>query len=102
MQNKVKNGILIFICITLLIVPFVLHRDSEFEGSDAQGEEMIIELQEDYEPWVSPIFDEIPGEIETLLFTLQAAIGGGFIGYYIGRNKNVKGNSGVCKTKSIC
>lgn len=32
---------------------------------------MITEIQEDYEPWVSPIFPEIPGEIETLLFTRQ-------------------------------
>lgn len=95
MKNKSKNMVLILICLVILITPFILHRDSEFEGSDAQGEEMITEIQEDYEPWVSPIFPEIPGEIETLLFTVQAAIGGGFIGYYVGRNKNAKGNSSI-------
>lgn len=95
MKNKFKNTLLILICLVILIVPFILHRGSEFEGSDAQGEEMITEIQEDYEPWISPIFPEIPGEIETLLFTIQAAIGGGFIGFYIGRNKNVQGNSSL-------
>lgn len=95
MNNKFKNTLLILICLVILVVPFILHRDSEFEGSDAQGEEMITEIQEDYEPWVSPIFPEIPGEIETLLFTIQAAIGGGFIGFYMGRNKNAKGNSSL-------
>jgi len=97
MKNKLKNTLLILICLVILMAPFILHRDSEFEGSDAQGEEMITEIQVDYEPWVSPIFPEIPGEIETLLFTIQAAIGGGFIGFYIGRNKNAQGNSSLCQ-----
>ena len=95
MGNKTKNTLLIAICLVILIVPFMLHRDSEFEGSDAQAEGVIMELDETYEPWVSPIFPDIPGEIETLLFTIQAAMGGGFIGYYMGRKKNVKGNSGI-------
>lgn len=95
MGNKIKNTLLITICLVILIIPFMLHRDSEFEGSDAQGEEMIMALDERYEPWISPIFPDIPGEIETLLFTIQAAMGGGFIGYYMGRKKNVKGNSGI-------
>lgn len=95
MKNKTTNTILIAICLVILIVPFILHRDSEFEGSDAQGEEMILALDKDYQPWVSPLFPEIPGEIETLLFTIQAAIGGGFIGYYMGRKKDVKGNSSI-------
>ncbi|HHX61196.1 MAG TPA: energy-coupling factor ABC transporter substrate-binding protein [Epulopiscium sp.] len=95
MKNKSKNIILIAICLVILIVPFMLHRDSEFEGSDAQGEDMIMALDKTYEPWVSPIFPEIPGEIETLLFTIQAAIGGGFIGYYMGRKNNAKGNSSI-------
>lgn len=95
MKNKTTNTILIAICLVILIVPFILHSDSEFEGSDAQGEEMIMEIDENYEPWMSPIFPEIPGEIETLLFTIQAAIGGGFIGYYVGRKKHAQGNSSI-------
>lgn len=95
MKNKTKTIILIVICLVILIVPFILHRDSEFEGSDAQGEEMILEIDESYEPWVSPIFPEIPGEIETLLFTIQAALGGGFIGYYMGRKKDAKGDRSI-------
>ena len=95
MKNKITNTILIAICLVILIVPFILHRDSEFEGSDAQAEDIIMELDESYEPWVSPVFPEIPGEIETLLFTIQAALGGGFIGYYMGRKKNAKGNISI-------
>ena len=95
MENKTKTTILIAICLVILITPFMLHRDSEFEGSDAQAEDVIMALDESYEPWASPIFPEIPGEIETLLFTIQAALGGGFIGYYMGRKKNAKGNSSI-------
>lgn len=95
MKDKTRNIILVVICLVILILPFMLHRDSEFEGSDDQGEDLIMEFNAEYEPWISPIFPDIPGEIETLLFTIQAGLGAGFIGYYIGRKKNAKGNSSL-------
>ena len=38
-----------------------------------------------WKPWEPP-----SGEIESLLFALQAAIGAGFIGYYVGKKQNAK------------
>jgi len=38
----------------------------------------------DYKPWFSPLWEPPSGEIETLLFSLQAAIGAGIIGYIAG------------------
>ncbi|MDI9643340.1 MAG: energy-coupling factor ABC transporter substrate-binding protein [Archaeoglobaceae archaeon] len=58
----------------------------EWRGTDEVAEEKIKELNPDYEPWFSPLF-EPAGEIETLLFSIQAAIGGFLVGYFLGRNE---------------
>ena len=65
---------------------------------------------EDYEPWWSGIWGsyELPGETESMLFALQAAIGAIIIGFFIGRytkNKSereqgeVGGNGGSKKVQ---
>lgn len=47
-----------------------------------------------YEPWFTPIWEPPSGEIESLLFCLQAAGGalviGYFFGYYHGKRESVK------------
>ncbi|MDD3857841.1 MAG: energy-coupling factor ABC transporter substrate-binding protein [Methanoculleus sp.] len=37
-----------------------------------------------YEPWIEPFWEPPSGEIESLLFALQAAIGAVIIGYVFG------------------
>ena len=60
-------------------------KDAEFAGADGLADEAISEINPDYEPWFSPIFEPKSGEIESLLFALQAAIGAGIIGFITGR-----------------
>lgn len=76
--------VLILLCVVIAVVPLLIIRDSEFGGADGQAEEVITEINPDYEPWAeSPI--ELPGgETESLLFALQAAIGAGIIGFGFG------------------
>ena len=64
-----------------------LKAGSDFEGADGLAEEAILEIADDYEPWAEPWFEPPSGEIESLLFGLQAAIGAGFIGYFIAYSK---------------
>ena len=52
-------------------------------GSDSQATALIQEIAPDYQPWFSSIFAP-DVEIEGLLFALQAALGAGIIGYYLG------------------
>jgi cobalt/nickel transport protein len=40
-----------------------------------------------YEPWFKPLWKPPSGEIETFLFSLQAAIGALIIGYFVGYYK---------------
>lgn len=78
------NIILILLVILLAIIPLYLVKGAEFEGSDLVAKEAIKEINPEYEPWFSPIFEPASGEIESLLFAVQAAIGAGIIGYVLG------------------
>lgn len=87
-NNKlITNLVLIAIVIALAVVPLFIAKGAEFGGSDGQAEEAIGEINAGYQPWFSPIFEPASGEIESLLFALQAAIGAGIIGYGLGYMK---------------
>lgn len=55
-----------------------------FKGADDKAKDMIGTINPDYKPWFSPIIEPASGEIASLLFALQAALGAGVIGYYLG------------------
>jgi cobalt/nickel transport protein len=88
--NMKKNIILLLIVIILGVVPLFIQQGAEFGGSDGQAEKAISKIAPDYKPWFHTLWEPPSGEIESLLFALQAAIGAGFIGYFIGfmRGKN--------------
>ena len=64
-----------------------MKKDAEFEGADGQAEDVIGEINPDYEPWFDALWEPPSGEIESLLFSLQVAIGAGVIGYIFGMMK---------------
>ena len=57
----------------------------EFKGSDDLGTEAILESRPDYKPWFQPLWKPPSDEVQSLLFSLQAALGAGVLGYVIGR-----------------
>ena len=79
-----KNLILFLLVIILAILPVLFLKDAEFGGADGEAEEAITEIATDYEPWFNAIWEPPSGEIESLLFVLQAVIGSLIIGYFIG------------------
>jgi cobalt/nickel transport protein len=85
MKSKWTMMILILLAVILLaILPLILLPDAEFGGADGEAQAMILEIAPDYEPWFEPIFEPASGEVESLLFGLQAAVGAGIIGYGFG------------------
>jgi len=57
----------------------------EWGGADGEAEDVIPLLTGGtYQPWVQSIYTPPSGEIESLLFALQAAIGSIIIGYFLG------------------
>jgi cobalt/nickel transport protein len=55
-----------------------------FAGADDQARDLVGQIDPDYKPWFAPLIEPASGEIASLLFALQAALGAGFIGYYLG------------------
>jgi cobalt/nickel transport protein len=55
-----------------------------FGGADEQAQQAIGQIAPGYQPWFAPLIEPASGEIASLLFALQAAIGAGIIGYWLG------------------
>jgi cobalt/nickel transport protein len=83
--------ILLIAVVALAVLPLLVAGGGEFGGADGEAETAITEIDPGYTPWFSSIWEPPSGEIESLLFALQAAIGAGLVfyvlGYYIGRAK---------------
>ncbi|MFE0965822.1 energy-coupling factor ABC transporter substrate-binding protein [Streptomyces fungicidicus] len=82
------NTLLLALVAALAVIPLVFglgdHKEEPFAGADAEAETAITEIDPDYEPWFSPLYEPPSGEIESALFALQAALGAGVIAYYFG------------------
>lgn len=55
-----------------------------FAGADNKARDLIGKIDPNYKPWFAPLLEPASSEIASLLFALQAALGAGFIGYYLG------------------
>lgn len=94
MKSRWQNVLLLSAVIVLITWPLLTVRAPDvspgsepaeiFAGADSQAEGVIRQLAPDYRPWAAPLMEPPSSEIETLLFALQAVLGAGFIGYYIG------------------
>lgn len=79
--------ILSVICIVIFIAPLAMFNglgedEGYFGGADDAAGEAVEKTG--YEPWTGSIWEPPSGEIESLLFALQAAIGAIIIGYAFG------------------
>ena len=90
-----KTLILLGICVLIIVAPFIISKTGEFEGADAQAEVVINEINGDYEPWAESLWEPPSGEVESFLFAMQAALGAGFIGYFVGTKRNGKRNKSL-------
>ena len=75
--------LIVIIGFVTAFVPDMIGITPEWVGADAAAASKIRDIS-DYKPWFSPLWEPPSGEIETLLFSLQAAIGAGIIGYIAG------------------
>lgn len=89
-QSNKKNLLLVLLIVVIAISPLIFIGDSEFEGADDQAGDIIAVINPDYEPWAEPLWEPPSGEVESMLFSLQVAIGAGAIGYILGTFKEKK------------
>ncbi|MDX3132391.1 energy-coupling factor ABC transporter substrate-binding protein [Streptomyces europaeiscabiei] len=87
-RNTKINALLLLVVAALAVLPLALglgdHKEEPFTGADGEAETAITEIEPDYEPWFSPLYEPPSGEIESALFSLQAALGAGVLAYYFG------------------
>ena len=93
-MKRAQNFLLIFAVVALAVFPLLyVHKPAPgangetaeiFAGSDDQGKDLISKIHPEYKLWFQSIIEPASEEIASLLFALQAAIGAGFIGYYLG------------------
>ena len=75
---------LLLLCAAILVYPLLTNHESEFGGADGAAEELITQLNPDYEPWAESLIELPGGETESLLFCLQAALGSIIVGFGFG------------------
>ncbi|HDR73539.1 MAG TPA: energy-coupling factor ABC transporter substrate-binding protein [Methanoculleus sp.] len=91
LELVVVAALIIFAAIFLVQNAAIQADQGEDEEAWGGADGVAAEIIEDsgYEPWFDPIWEPPSGEIESLFFSLQAAIGaiviGYFFGYYRGR-----------------
>ncbi|MFV0133132.1 energy-coupling factor ABC transporter substrate-binding protein [Streptomyces sp. HMX87] len=82
------DALLLLAVAALAVLPLVFglgdRKEEPFSGADAEAETAITEIDPDYEPWFSPLYEPPSGEIESALFAVQAALGAGVLAYYFG------------------
>ena len=93
-MKRHQNLILLFLVVALIAVPLMMIHKPEpakdgkkveiFTGSDDQARNTIGKIDPSYKPWAKSLLEPPSSEIESLLFALQAALGAGFIGYWLG------------------
>ena len=80
-----KNLILAVAVIVLAVIPMYVAKDGEFGGADGQAMDAVSDVDPTYQSWAQPLLEPKSGEIESLLFATQAAIGAGIVGFVLGR-----------------
>ncbi len=82
--------LLLALILALTLAPMFLLKNAAFNGADGQAEAAITAISPDYVPWFKPLWEPPSGEIESLFFSAQAALGAGVIGYFLGLWKGRK------------
>ncbi len=100
-RNTKINALLLLVVAALAVLPLALglgdHKEEPFTGADGEAETAITELHPDYEPWFSPLYEPPSGEIESGLFSLQAALGAGVLAYYFGLRRGRRQGAALAK-----
>ncbi|KWT81197.1 energy-coupling factor ABC transporter substrate-binding protein [Candidatus Magnetominusculus xianensis] len=83
---SIKNISLAVLLTIIALTPAIIYKTTDFMGSDDKGSTLVSEIAPSYVRWVEPFLSPTKG-IETLGFVFQAAIGAGFIFFYIMRKR---------------
>jgi cobalt/nickel transport protein len=86
-RKELQKSIFLALAVALVVAPFIIKPGAEFAGTDDLAGQAIAGLRPEYKPWIQSPWEPPSSEVATLLFSLQAALGAGFIGYYLGSRR---------------
>ena len=89
-KRGLKTVLLLILVLLITFLPLLVVQSASFSGADGLASDMIVEQNKDFRPWMKPLFKPASGEVESLLFALQAAIGSGVTFYILGFWKGKK------------
>jgi cobalt/nickel transport protein len=85
-RHRLVTVLLVLGVVALFAVPLLIDGGTaEYTGTDTQATTAIVEQDPDYRPWFESVFSPSSPSVESGLFALQAALGGGALGYVLGR-----------------
>jgi cobalt/nickel transport protein len=85
-RRRLMTALLVLGVVALFAVPLFLDQGtSDYTGTDNQAVTTIQEQDPGYRPWFESIAPPLSPSVESGLFALQAALGGGVLGYVLGR-----------------
>jgi cobalt/nickel transport protein len=84
-RRHLVTALLVLAVVALFAAPLLINSGSDYAGTDSQATTLIEESDPGYQPWFSSVFSPGSSELESGLFALQAALGGGVLGYVLGR-----------------
>jgi cobalt/nickel transport protein len=85
-RRSLVTVVLVLAVVGLFAVPLWLDGGtSAYPGSDSAATAVVEADNPGYEPWFGSLFAPSSAEVESGLFALQAALGGGVLGYVLGR-----------------
>lgn len=84
MQMIRKYWVGAVVVVALLVLPLVKYQHRNFVGTDDAAVTMVQGIEKNYKPWFSGVKLFESPEIASTLFALQAALGAGVLGYYVG------------------
>ncbi len=88
MNTKLYRKLLLLSLVCFLsALPLLVVKNSEFGGVDDLSSQLVHNLDPGYVQWISNLWSPPGSETESLLFSIQATIGGGVIGYIFGTLK---------------
>ncbi|MFO1430912.1 MAG: energy-coupling factor ABC transporter substrate-binding protein [Candidatus Competibacteraceae bacterium] len=82
--NLLLSAIVLVLSAIPLLLPIPNSLNELFTGTDDRAKSAIAVSHPGYIPWFKPLWEPPSDEIAGLLFALQAALGAGLLGYYIG------------------
>lgn len=80
-----KNVILLALVVLIAMIPLWLLQGAEFGGADGAAMDLVTQADPGYEVWFEPVLEPASGEVESMLFAAQAAVGSGVVCFILGR-----------------